>query len=82
MKQLMKTYQKTYKVYIDKIFWGTFKSEKSKELFKLEMQENLKHLHPLNMSDEAAIEYRKRYVNSVIYVYDIGEKELHLKENQ
>ena len=46
------------------------------------MQENLKHLHPLNMSDEQAIEYRKRYVNSVIHVYDSGEKELHLEKNQ
>jgi len=72
---------KTYLVYIDQKFWGTFKADKSKNLFRVQMQESLKHLHPINMSDEGAIEYRKRYENSVVHVYEIGEKVLHLEKN-
>lgn len=67
-----------YSVYIDQNLWGQFHSEKSKEDFRNEMQENLKKLHPLNMSDEGAIEYRKRYVNSIVHVYGTGEKPTHI----
>ena len=42
----------TYKVYFDQMNRGWFESTKSKEEFRKEMQESLKHLHPLNMSDE------------------------------
>jgi len=69
-----------YVVYIDQLQWGQFHSKKSKEEFRKEMQENLKHLHPINMSDEGAIEYRKRYENSIVYVYESGEKAIHLKD--
>lgn len=74
----MKT-ENTYIVYIDHRYWGMFRSEKSKPKFRDEMQENLKHLHPINMSDEGAIEYRKRYENSTVYVYNSGEKTTHLE---
>ncbi len=67
-----------YNVFIDKKGWGQFNSNKNKEDFQKEMQEKLKHLHPLNMSDEGAIEYRKRYENSIVYVYISGEKITHL----
>lgn len=68
----------TFVVYIDQKQWGQFSSPKSKGSFKKEMQENLKHLHPLNMSDKNAIEYRKKYENSIVYVYRSGEKISHL----
>jgi len=67
-----------YNVYIDQKHWGQFSSVKTIESFQEEMQENLKHLHPLNMSDESVIEYRKRYENSSVYVYHSGEKAVHL----
>jgi hypothetical protein len=67
-----------YQVYIDSRFWGNFKSTKSKSTFRDEMQENLKTLHPLNMSEEGAIEYRKRYENSTVHVYNIGDKITHI----
>lgn len=67
-----------FSVYIDQKFWGNFTSTKNKADFQKEMQEQLKHLHPINMSDEGAIEYRKRYENSIVHVYPIGEKALHL----
>ena len=64
----------TYKVYFDQMNRGWFESTKSKEEFRKEMQESLKHLHPLNMSDENAIEYRKRFENLTVYVYLTGEE--------
>jgi len=67
-----------YNVYIDKKYWGQFSSTKNEIAFQAEMQEQLKHLHALNMSEEGAIEYRKRYENATVYVYFTGEKILHL----
>ena len=69
-----------YNVYIDQRYWGGFNSDKSVNNFQKEMQENLKHLHPINMSDEGAIEYRKRYENSIVYVYKSGDKATHLEK--
>jgi antirestriction protein len=57
-----------YHVYIDEKYWGNFKSSKSKSDFRNEMQDSLKNLHPINMSEEGAIEYRKRYENSTVHV--------------
>lgn len=70
----------SYTVYIDDRYWGQFNSKKCTKPFRAEMQEALKHLHPINMSDEGAIEYRKRYENSTVYVYPSGEKITHLEE--
>ena len=67
-----------YIVYIDQKQWGQFSSDKTKEDFREEMQERLKHLHPLNMSEENAVEYRKRYEGATVYVYKSGEKHEHL----
>lgn len=67
-----------YSVYIDQKHWSNFSSVKSQIEFQKEMQEQLKHLHPLNMSDEGVIEYRKRYENSIVHVYKSGEKVTHL----
>ena len=69
-----------YNVYIDQRYWGQFTSTKRKEAFRGEMQENLKHLHPINMSEEGAIEYRKRYENSTVYVYYSYERATHLEK--
>lgn len=69
-----------YSVFIDQKHWGNFTSNKNKYDFRDEMQEQLKHLHPINMSDETAIEYRKRFENSIVYVYKSGEKPEHLVE--
>ncbi len=71
--------ENNYVVYIDNSYWGQFTSKKSKSNFRDEMQESLKKLHPINMSDEGAIEYRKRYENSTVYVYNSGEKATHIK---
>ncbi len=67
-----------YIVYINQKQWGQFSSDKTKEDFREEMQEQLKHLHPLNMSEENAVEYRKRYEGAIVYVYEGGEKHKHL----
>jgi hypothetical protein len=69
-----------YNVYIDQKRWGSFDSPKSKEDFQKEMQEQLKHLHPLNMSEKGAKEYRKRYENSTVYVYGAYDEVTHLEE--
>jgi hypothetical protein len=66
-----------FNVYIDRVYWGVFSSELSKDKFRDEMQENLKKLHPINMSEQGAIEYRKRFANSTVYVYRVGEKITH-----
>ena len=71
----------SYNVYIDQKYWGQFSSDKGKEAFQNEMQENLKHLHPINMSEAGAIEYRKRYENSTVFVYRSGEKAIHVKKD-
>jgi hypothetical protein len=71
-----------YNVYIDQVRWGSFDSPKSKEEFQKEMQEQLKHLHPLNMSEKGAIEYRKRYENSIVYVYGAYDEVTHIKEDE
>ena len=64
-----------YSVYIDRRWWGNFTSTKNKKDFREEMQENLKKLHPINMSEEGAIEYRKRFENSKIFVFDHDDYE-------
>lgn len=69
-----------YTVYIDQSQWGSFSSNKNKEEFRKEMQEQLKHLHPLNMSEQGVIEYRKRYENSTVYVYLSSEVTTHIKK--
>ena len=68
----------SFNVYIDKSYWGWFRSNKTELEFQKEMQEQLTKLQPLNMSEEGVIEYRKRFENSFVYVYRVGEKITHL----
>lgn len=58
----------TYMVYIDDKVWGEFTSNLPKEEFEKEMQNRLLDMHPLNMSDDGAEEYRSRYKNSKVTV--------------
>lgn len=55
----------TYTTYMDGVFFAHKKAKDEQDAIA-QADEQRKNLHPLNMSDEGAKEYRKRFENCLI----------------
>lgn len=54
-----------YLIYADGVYFATKEAKNEEDAIK-KAKDQIKQLHPINMSEEGAKNYRKRFENSII----------------